>query len=198
MKKKQSAILVMVFMLTMAAQPPGMGSLQQWELFSMSENSKKLTQWIGNRALAILNGKKHEKLTIKAPSFYGRLGLFITIVRKGRVRGCFGAFNHENSSLERCLNSYIKGALFLDPRYKEIEPWELEESKIILTITDQPEEINSIKDVDISRQGVLINREGIGMSVVVPAEFRTEHALKQFLNKPESCRLYKFNAVTIK
>ncbi len=182
----------------MVAQTYGVSTLEEWRIFSMSESSRKLTKWIHQRALAILKGQKHKKLTLKAPSFYGRLGLFITIVKKGRVRGCFGAFNHENNSTEGCLNSYIRGALFLDPRYKQIEPWELEESEIILTITDQPVEVNSLKEIDISRQGVLIDREGNGGTVIVPAEFRTEFSLQNFLVNTKNCRIYKFNAVTIR
>ncbi len=173
-------------------------ALEGWDTFSRTGNAVILKGWLRNAAKSLLSRSDVKSLNLKAPAFYGELGLFITFVKDGKVRGCFGAFSHRSSSLETCLKRYIKGALFSDPRYAQLEPWELDESEIILTIADRPLEVTDINDIDIWKNGVLIESENQQSTVIVPAEYRTGSAIRSMTEKTGHCRIYRFRAVTIK
>jgi len=172
--------------------------LKRWDSFSRNVESVKLSKWIHNSAVTFLKGKNPATMKIKTPPYFGKLGLFVTIVKDRKVRGCFGAFSHSSDSIDKCLRRYIKGALYLDPRYKKIEIWELEDSEVILTVASQPVEVNSLNDIDISMSGVLIEKEGQPGTVIVPAEYITESSMKSAVKCSSDCHIYKFNAVTIK
>ena len=64
--------------------------LQKWQIFSMKKEGQLLLQWLRCNTLSELNGNQcQEKLTIKTPLYYGKLGIFITLKKGREVRGCY-------------------------------------------------------------------------------------------------------------
>lgn len=188
-----SAVLVFSLCSWTAGDP-----LEQWAEFSRSKDKEILMKWLRSNALSIYRKEKNiESLTAELPQVYGRSGLFITLIKKGRVRGCFGAFDHSDTDAAILLRAYLKGALSYDPRYKPLELHELDETEIIITVTAFPEQVDDLNKVDISRFGVFIECDGAPGTVIVPAEFRTLNRLE---NKTaySDCRVSRFRAVTIR
>jgi len=172
--------------------------LQRWHEFSLRAESKKLSKWMRKNAFAVLSGNRcTEKLNIETPEFYGRLGLFITLKKKNRVRGCYGSFMHKSMNIERVLLDYLKGALRHDIRHEPLDITELEFTEIIITITSQPRQIDSIYSVDLYKFGVLVRCDGINSRVYVPAEIRSTSFLRRIMGK-KSCNISEFRAVTLK
>ena len=155
-------------------------------------------KWLRENAVSIQKKEKnYEPLPVGLPAMLGRSGLFITLMKKGKVRGCFGAFDHSETDIEVMLRDYLKGALSYDPRYKPLEKHELEETEIIVTVASFPEHVESLNKVDISRSGVLIECDDSEGIVIVPAEFRTASRLNRN-NRYTNCRISSFKAVTIR
>lgn len=155
-------------------------------------------KWLRENAVSIQKKEKnYEPLPVQLPAVYGRSGLFITLMKKGKVRGCFGAFDHSETDFEVMLRDYLKGALSYDPRYKPLEKHDLEETEIIVTVASFPEHVESLNKVDISRSGVLIECDDSAATVIVPAEFRTSSRLN-WNNRYTNCRISSFRAVTIR
>lgn len=172
--------------------------LERWHQYSYTPEKSKLTKWIRTTAFNIINKNKktvEKDFVFPAPS--NSTGMFITLIYKGKVRGCYGAFSHASDDTAEILKEYIKGALTLDPRYRPLDKTELEETEIVLTITSYPEPVDDVNNVDISNFGLFIECEDSSKTVIVPAEYRTtSRAIKATGNFP--CRYYRFRCVTIR
>lgn len=173
------------------------GTLGRWEEFSRSKDRPLFMKWLRDSALAIKRKDIAPVLPISVPPVYGSAGLFITLVKDGKVRGCFGAFDHSETDITVMLRDYLKGALSYDPRYKPIELHELDEAEIIVTVASYPEQVEALNKVDIRLFGVLIECDGAEGTVIVPAEFRTASRLNKD-NRYTNCRISSFRAVTIR
>lgn len=176
---------------------PSDSCLDKWHQFSYTPEKAKLTKWIRSTAQNILNKKKSVEPDFVFPATSDCTGLFITFISKGKVRGCFGAFNHTSGSTSEILREYIKGALTLDPRYRPLDKSELDETEIILTVASDPEPVDSINNVDISNFGLFIECDDSSKTVIVPAEYRTTSRVMKLTGNSQ-CRFYKFKAVTVR
>jgi len=172
--------------------------IDRWEEFSHSTEKTQLTKWMRDTAWSVLNKKNPPPdLNISLPAQPECTGLFITLIKKRKVRGCFGAFNHNKSFFCDILRDYIKGALSYDPRYEPLEKHEFVDTEIILTIASDIEPINDIDSVDISNFGLFIECEDSSRLVIVPAEYRTTSRVMKLTGNVH-CRYYRFRGITIK
>jgi AMMECR1 domain-containing protein len=197
MKKLLTFLLCVIVLNTLTAMDSP-DPLKQWRAFSLTENKSVLMKWLRDSARSFyLKQRGFPPLTVTPPQVYGRSGLFITLMKNGKVRGCFGAFDHSEPDISLMLRDYLKGALSYDPRYKPLERHELEDTEIIVTVASYPEHVESLNKVDISRFGVLIECDGSEATVIVPAEFRTASRLN-WNNRYNNCRISSFRAVTVR
>jgi AMMECR1 domain-containing protein len=196
MKTKIISIIIILLSLLSAASPDS--CLVKWEEFSRTAERVQLENWIRTTAFNILSKNKDAAYpNIKLPAHTDCTGLFITLIKKGRVRGCYGAFTHRYSSPGEILKDYINGALYLDPRHTPLEKYELEETEIVLTVTSNPVPVDNINNVDISNFGLFIECEDLSGTVIVPAEYKTSSKVLK-LTGNRRCRFQKFRAVTIR
>ncbi|PKL18118.1 MAG: hypothetical protein CVV49_07690 [Spirochaetae bacterium HGW-Spirochaetae-5] len=166
-----TALIILLPLLSMASSD---SCLEKWEEFSHRTEKIQLKNWIRTTAFNILSKNKDAAYPdIELPAQPECTGLFITLIRKGKVRGCYGAFTHRYNSPADILKDYIKGALYLDPRHTPLEKYELEETEIVLTVTSKPEPVDDINNVDISNFGLFIECEDSSGTVIVPAEYKT-------------------------
>jgi AMMECR1 domain-containing protein len=190
------AIAILFYSLLITASSDS--CLGRWEEFSRSAENTQLKTWLRTTAVNILTKNKAAAYPdIKLPAQPHCTGLFITLIKKGKVRGCYGAFTHRYNSPSDILKDYIKGALYLDPRHTPLEKYELEETDIVLTVTSNPEPVDDINNVDISNFGLLIECEDSSGTVIVPAEYKTSSKVLK-LTGNRRCRIQKFRAVTIR
>lgn len=196
--RKISGILLILFSAGVINLSAAGSCLDLWRAYSHSEEKVRLTEWIRSTARGILYKQKNfNDIDFNLPAQPDCTGLFITLIKKGRVRGCFGAFSHSHGSASEILHYYIKGALSLDPRHDPLERSEFDETDIILTVTSEPEPVSEINNVDISNYGVLIECDDSSKTVIVPAEYKTSSGIMKVKGK-SVCRYYKFRGVTIK
>ena len=145
-----------------------------------------------------LSGRKTKrKLKINTPPFYGSLGLFVTLKRGRKVRGCYGAFVHSSASIERVLRDYLRGALTGDHRYEPLQAHEIEDVEIIITVASIPGAVNSIHHVNLDDYGVVLTCDNRGKRVFVPAEVRTSSYINRYL-RGRHCEIGAFRAVTVR
>ncbi|HPS56786.1 MAG TPA: AMMECR1 domain-containing protein [Spirochaetota bacterium] len=196
MKNKLSLLLIIIFALSVvSAEIP---ALDQWNKFSHTPASRELLVWLKKCAFRSLNGETADPaFQFELPELSGRAGMFITLVRRGKVRGCYGAFDHEPASTKEIFLQYLRGALYLDPRYRPIESAELEDTEIIVTLTSYPEPVDDPNNIDIALFGMFIECDDQPGRVIVPAEFRTLSRVTALAEKND-CRYSKFRAVTIR
>jgi AMMECR1 domain-containing protein len=195
---KIKIISIVIILLPLFSIASSDSCLEMWEKFSHTDKKSDLTGWLKNTAVNILTKNKAAAYPdIKLPAQPHCTGLFITLIKKGKVRGCYGAFTHRYNSPSDILKDYIKGALYLDPRHTPLEKYELEETDIVLTVTSNPEPVDDINNVDISNFGLLIECEDSSKTVIVPAEYKTSSKVLKLTGNGQ-CRIQKFRAVTIR
>lgn len=170
--------------------------ISQWREFSGKPECKKLLQWLRCQARARLTGTRcGERFDALTPGYFGRLGLFVTLKKGGRVRGCFGAFSHSITDAGTLLNDYLDGALTRDPRYNPLDIAELADTRIIITVTSQPLPVNDIDSIDVRNFGITLLC-GNETTVFVPAEIRSSSYIEKKI-RGSACQISMFRAVTL-
>ncbi|MBP9886882.1 MAG: AMMECR1 domain-containing protein [Leptospiraceae bacterium] len=173
-------------------------SLEDWKKFSKTKSADLVVDFIRCIAYSELNLKSCDKKLPETPSFFGELGLFITIVNNGKVRGCFGAFRHKNTHLSNVLQEYIRGALRNDPRYPPLESEELKTAYFLLTVADSPSPVADIDTISLARFGVYLVKENNQGFVYVPGEIKSHSSLKRIIKKEKIQDVNVFKAILIK
>jgi AmmeMemoRadiSam system protein A len=85
-----------------------------------------------------------------------RAGVFVSIKKRGELRGCIGTFQpvKESVSLEIIHNSI--SASSRDPRFPPVDTSELGDLEYSVDILSGPEKIESKKELDPRRYGVIV------------------------------------------
>lgn len=193
-----TVLFILLLALPCGSLPIEDDTLEVWSEFSKKNECRELMEWLRCRAGERLAGAGQCRLTdIKAPPFFGALGLFITLKKGNTIRGCYGAFTHAMTDIRSLLSDYLVGALTRDPRYKPIDVAELAETDIILTIATVPSPVSDIGTVDMHRYGVMVVCNGDETTVFVPAEVRTTSYVERFM-RGTSCQASIFRAITIR
>ena len=173
--------------------------LSSWSGFARSQDAKILVEWMNRSMKDIISGSDSAgKLSVRTPEFYGSLGLFVTLVRDGKTRGCFGAFHHSSENLQDVLTEYLRGALRSDPRYAPLELHECDRTRVVLTVASQAVPVDDIRTVDLSRYGVRATCESEEIIVFVPFEVKTLDFLRRSLKGRSVSEYAVFRAVTIR
>lgn len=84
-------------------------------------------------------------------------GAFVTIHRRGELRGCIGHLE-ANQSLLRVVRECAVAACSADPRFPPVGARELVELEIEVSLLGPFEPIASPEDIEVGRHGLLVER----------------------------------------
>jgi len=194
-----STLLILLLLQIPAGAKAGEDALAAWNVFSKSSDAKILMTWMQCSMKADMNGTFcDQSLNVPLPPFHGQLGVFVTLVKQGKVRGCFGAFDHAFDQMEDILKDYLRGALKRDSRYKSLSSGEADDVKIIVTIAGKRLPIDNLDNIDVIHYGVLATFDNNQQDVIVPSEIKNIETLKRRLTGREINQIETFRSVTIK
>jgi AmmeMemoRadiSam system protein A len=128
-------------------------------------------------------------------------GVFVTIhtASTGELRGCIGTIQPTEPSLaQEAINNAI-AASTRDPRFPPMQPDELDDIHVDVSVLYPPEPIRSIAELDPARYGVIVQR-GYHRGLLLPdipgiedAETQVAYArMKAGLRPDEPVELYRF------
>jgi AMMECR1 domain-containing protein len=181
-----------------AALPAEDPDLAGWREFSRKPESRSLVRWLKCKAESRLTGSPcREKLARSVPPYFGKLGIFITLAKGKKVRGCFGAFDHKAPDLEALLYDYLDGALSRDPRHPPLDVSELPVTNFIITVTAPPSQAADVSSIDFTRYGVSFACDNGETGVFVPAEIKSAAYIERLV-AGKICQISVFEAVTIR
>ena len=133
-------------------------------------------------------------------------GVFVTLKRGGRLRGCIGRFEF-TSPLARAVKEMVLAAAFQDPRFPPLSKGELGDLELTVSVLTEPRPLESLDDLVIGRDGLyLLHPRGRGVLLPVvaeeqrwsPLEFARQTARKAGLSpeawKDPGARLLVFTA----
>jgi len=107
-------------------------------------------------------------------------GVFVTLTEEGELRGCIG-YIRGYESLISSIKKMAKEAAFHDFRFGPLRKEEFEKIKIEISILSPMQKINSIDEIVIGRDGLMITRQNYSGLLLpqVPVEYNWD--LKTYL-----------------
>jgi len=97
--------------------------------------------------------------TTQNPKLLSPKGVFVTLKKRGELRGCIG-FIEPIAPLSQAV---IRAAIYAateDPRFPPVEPGELKDLAFELSVLTPPKEITNCALVAVGRHGIVISRGG--------------------------------------
>lgn len=165
------------------------------------ELQKEIQQLVYNTAKTYLTDKKiFNYIKIKSPLLKLRSGVFVTITKNNKTRGCWGTIAPTNADITgEIIENTIK-ALVHDYRFKPVNSYELPDLRFFISIVGSLTPVESIAEVNPSIHGLLVISSKHN-GVLLPKEAKIANwQLKQCLNKAgikkgQSFRMFIFKTV---
>jgi AMMECR1 domain-containing protein len=126
-------------------------------------------------------------------------GLFVTLIKNGDTRACWGSINATQKNLVRATVFTTEEALIKDYRYTRIKKSEINQLIPQVTVVKRIVPINSISTMRPLKQGLMVRAGGKG-AVLLPGEASDPHyqlvktKLKAGIPSSQPCQLYKIEA----
>ena len=86
-----------------------------------------------------------------------RAGVFVSIHKEGKLRGCIGTFLPTRENIAKEIISNAVSASTRDPRFDPVGPEELKWLEINVDVLSAPEKISSTDELDVRRYGVIVS-----------------------------------------
>jgi len=141
-------------------------------MFLLDSHEKLLLLTVARRTMttAVQHGPSIEELPAEITTLECA-GVFVTLRRSGRLRGCIGQIALKQSVIELVAYS-ARAAALEDPRFEPVRADELTEIEIELSILSPPEPV-APEQVEAGRHGLIVSR-GLQRGVLLP-QVATEH-----------------------
>jgi len=127
----------------------------------LSETARRDLLALARRALeAHFRGEAPPRLgSDRAESFGQARALFVTLRRRGQLRGCIGTLSPEGD-LTRTVPRFALRAALEDPRFPPLSSDELPECSIEISVLTPPAPIGNPETIEIGRDGLIIELKG--------------------------------------
>lgn len=107
----------------------------------------------------VRSGKKIKALEGISREMYGsRAGVFVSIKKEGRLRGCMGTICASRPSIADEIIENAVSAASHDPRFSPIKAEELDMLAISVDVLGDVEKIDSLNKLDVKRYGVIVTK----------------------------------------
>lgn len=89
-----------------------------------------------------------------------RAGTFITIEKKGELRGCIGTYLSTKDNIAEEIIANAIAAASEDSRFSQIGKEELPELSYIIYILKEPEQIKNLEELNPKKYGIIVKAAG--------------------------------------
>jgi len=101
------------------------------------------------------------KKTISPPAeltleMTGKAGVFVSLKKKGRLRGCIGTFSNTTGNVACEIIQNAISAATQDPRFPPVHPGELNELEYSVDVLTEPKKVAGKKELDPKKYGVVV------------------------------------------
>lgn len=129
---------------------------------NLNTREKRLLLKIARDSISefLIHGKiKYYSESSLPPSLLQTAGAFVTLHRKGKLRGCIGRFNSEDP-LFRIVQKMAISSATRDHRFKPFSPEEIPEMLIEISVLSPLKKINSTDEFNPDIHGIYMEKEG--------------------------------------
>ena len=128
-----------------------------------------------------------------------KAGSFVSLKIKGALRGCIGTFQPTTENVAAEIIQNAVSASTQDPRFPPLKPSELDDLEYSVDVLSEPEKINSKKELDPKKYGVIVksgNRKGLLLPDLEGVDSADEQvsiaSMKAGIYIGEDVELYRF------
>ena len=133
------------------------------------------------------------------PEMKNQAGVFVSIHKKGALRGCIGTFEPQQKNVAEEIITNAISASTRDPRFPPISPNELKDLDYSVDVLTRPEPVDDISQLDPKKYGVIVEagwRRGLllpDLQGVDTAEYQIDICRQKGGIEPdEPVQLYRF------
>ena len=124
---------------------------------SLASREKQFLLRIARESLrAAAAGRELPESAAPEPALSGGAGAFVTLRKRGRLRGCIGQIGTDRP-LADAVASSAKSAALEDPRFDAVTPEEVPEIEIEISVLSAFEDIDPDR-IEAGRHGLLVSR----------------------------------------
>ncbi len=137
--------------------------------FQLTDNEKKTLLDISRKTLEehCLHHKKYIPDPAElSPTLNTKCGAFVTLHKNGRLRGCIGRLVG-NLPLYQMVEEMTISAASHDPRFRPVEPEELPDIDIEISVLSPLKKIDNIDEIELGKHGIYIE-DGYNSGVFLP------------------------------
>ncbi len=116
--------------------------------------------------------EEEEEINIPESLKVSGYGAFVTLKRRGFLRGCIGSL-YGNKPLYKLVHDMAIEAAFSDPRFPPLKEFETIDLDIEVSILTKPQKVKNIEEIKIGRDGLIIRKGWMSGLLLpqVPVEF---------------------------
>ena len=97
----------------------------------------------------------------------GRAGVFVSIKKRGELRGCIGTFAPTRANIAEEIVANAICSATQDPRFVPVEASELDDLEYSVDVLTEPEPVKSVAQLDPKKYGVILEC-GFGRGLLLP------------------------------
>ncbi len=134
-----------------------------------------------------------------SPEMKERAGVFVSLHRQGKLRGCIGTFAPTTDNIAKEIIRNAIESSTRDPRFPPMTKEELADLDISVDVLTDPELARSVADLDAKKYGVIVKagpRKGLLLpnlpGVNTPQEQIAICRRKAWINDDEPVELFRF------
>ncbi len=133
----------------------------------VNEKEKKiLLSVVKETILAKLENKPLPEYDFDNQIFKEKRGAFVTLHKKGQLRGCIGYIVGYEPLLDTVQKMAIAAA-FQDPRFPPLQGNEFDDLNIEISVLTPPVTVNSISEIKVGRDGLIV-KKGFQQGLLLP------------------------------
>lgn len=147
------------------------------------EQKQKLLKLARKQIEAYVRGGKRLKINEADPRLKLKEGSFVTIHKKGRLRGCIGNILGSGPLVELVRDMAIASAT-QDPRFPPVNESELSLIDVEVSVLSVPYQIKSVDEIELGKHGVIVKGGARNSGVFLPqVADETKWSKEEFLSQ---------------
>jgi len=133
----------------------------------LNEQDKKTLHHIAKTVIENkVRGKTVPEFKIESPVLKENRGAFVTIQKKGQLRGCIG-YIEGHGPLHKTIEEMAEAAALRDPRFTPVTEKEVPELEIEISVLTPLKKISDVNEIQVGKHGILI-KKGWNSGVLLP------------------------------
>ena len=142
----------------MAASSPPAPAWGEEKAMSISEADKKrLLELARGSIRAHLKGESLPSLAGASPLLCESRGVFVSLHRQGRLRGCIG-YLEAVKPLGQSVMEMAAAAAFHDPRFRPLGPEELADLEVEISVLTPMQLVDKVEKIEVGKHGLYIEK----------------------------------------